>query len=84
MIKQKGLPCFFETFSYAECYWDDLRQILANFEPKLLNENLNQKDLHDLMKKASNENVAIVNSFFVEKFEAYQKEFLRKSMNITA
>ena len=36
------------------------------------------------MKKASKENVAIVNSFFVEKFEAYQKEFLKKSMNITA
>ena len=69
MINQLGLPAFFETFSYAENQWDDLRQILVNYEPKLKNINLSSKEYHDLMEKTANANVAIVNSFFVEKFE---------------
>ena len=36
------------------------------------------------MEKTANANVAIVNSFFVEKFDVYMKEFLKKSMNIKA
>ena len=35
MVKQLGLPGMFETFSYADTHWDDLREILANYEPKL-------------------------------------------------
>ena len=84
MINNLGLPAFFETFSYAENYWGDLRQILSNLEPRLKNTNLTSNELHDLMEKTANANVAIVNSFFVEKFEAYLKEFLKKSMNIKA
>ena len=40
MVKQLGLPAMFETFSYADTHWDDLREILANFEPKLANKDL--------------------------------------------
>ena len=36
------------------------------------------------MEKTSKANVAIVNSFFVEKFEAYLKDVLKPTMNITA
>jgi len=36
--------------------------------------NLPSDEYHDLMEKTSKANVAIVNSFFVEKFEAYLKE----------
>ena len=71
MIKQLGLPCFFETFSYAESYWDDLRQILSNYEPELKNANLPKKLYLKLMKDTSNKHVAIVNAFFVQKFELY-------------
>ena len=84
MINNLGLPAFFETFSYAENQWDDLRQILSNYEPRLKDPNLTSKEQHDLMEKTANANVAIVNSFFVEKFDAYMKEFLKKSMNIKA
>ena len=70
MIQQKGLPAFFETFSYAENYWDDLRQVLANIEPRLKNANLSSDEYHKLMEETSKANVAIVNSFFLEKFEA--------------
>ena len=70
MIQQKGLPAFFETFSYAENYWDDLRQVLANIEPRLKNANLSSDEYHKLMEKTSKAKVAIVNSFFVEKFDA--------------
>ena len=84
MINQLGLPAFFETFSYAENQWDDLRQILGNIEPRLKNTNLSSNEYHDLMEKTANANVAIVNSFFVEKFEVYMKEFLKKQMNIKA
>ena len=70
MINNLGLPAFFETFSYAENQWDDLRQILSNYEPRLKDPNLSSKEQHDLMEKTANANVAIVNSFFVEKFDA--------------
>ena len=40
MVKQLGLPAMFETFSYADTHWDDLREILANFEPKLANKDI--------------------------------------------
>jgi len=69
MINQLGLPAMFETFSYAEHYWDDLRQILSTYEPKLKNQNLPSEEYRDLMEKTCRKNVAIVNSFFVEKFD---------------
>ena len=48
-----------------------MRQILSNYEPKLKNANLDSKTYHDLMEKTANQQVAIVNSFFVEKFKLY-------------
>ena len=33
--------------------------------------NLKGDELHDLMEQTSKANVALVNSFFVEKFDAY-------------
>ena len=49
MVKQLGLPAMFETFSYADTHWDDLRQVLVNFEPKLGSEDLTKDEYHDLM-----------------------------------
>ena len=84
MVQQLGLPCLFETFSYADKYWDDLRQVLASFEPKLENKDLPKEEFLDLMEKTTEENPHVVNSFFVNKFEIYLKEFMMKSMDITA
>ena len=47
MVKQLGLPAMFETFSYADTHWDDLREILANFEPKLANKELFKEENKD-------------------------------------
>ena len=51
MIYQLGLPAMFETFSYAEHYWDDLRQVLANFEPKLKDNNLPKEQFLAVLSK---------------------------------
>ena len=59
----------FETFSYADTHWDDLREILANFEPKLKEKNIPREELQDLMYEATQKYPHIVNSFFVEKFD---------------
>ena len=45
--------------------------MLSNFEPELKNMNLKSNELHDLMEQTCKANVALVNSFFVEKFDAY-------------
>ena len=84
MVQQLGLPCLFETFSYADKYWDDLRQVLAIYEPKLLDKDLPKEEFLDLMEKTTEENPHVVNSFFVNKFEIYLNEFMKKSMDITA
>ena len=47
MVKQLGLPAMFETFSYADTHWDDLREILANFEPKLADKDLFKEENKD-------------------------------------
>ena len=69
MIYQLGLPAMFETFSYAEHYWDDLRLVLANYEPKLKEKNLPKEEFLDLMEDTGNAYPHVVNSFFVEKFD---------------
>ena len=69
MIYQLGLPAMFETFSYAEHYWDDLRQVLANYEPKLKEKNLPKEEFLALMEDTGNAYPHVVNSFFVEKFD---------------
>ena len=84
MVKQLGLPAMFETFSYADTHWDDLRQVLANFEPKLAIENLTKEEYHDLMYECTQKYPHVVNTFFVEKFDHYYKEYLQKSLGITA
>ena len=84
MVQQLGLPGLFETFSQADKYWDDLRQVLASFEPKLENKDLPKEEFLDLMYKTTQLNPHIVNSFFVNKFDIFLNEFLKKSMNITA
>ena len=84
MVQQLGLPGLFETFSYADKYWDDLRQVLASFEPKLENKDLPKEEFLDLMYKTTQLNPHVVNSFFVNKFDIFLNEFLKKSMNITA
>ena len=53
MVKQLGLPAMFETFSYADTHWADLREILANFEPKLNDKNLSKEEQQDLMYEAT-------------------------------
>ena len=58
--------------------------MLASFEPKLLDKDLPKEEFLDLMEKTTEENPHVVNSFFVNKFEIYLKEFMMKSMDITA
>lgn len=84
MVQQLGLPGLFETFSQADKYWDDLRQVLASFEPKLENKDLPKEEFIDLMYETTQLNPHVVNSFFVNKFDIFLNEFLKKSMNITA
>ena len=69
MVKQLGLPGMFETFSYADTQWDDLREILANYEPKLASKDLTQDERYNLMYEATQKYPHVVNSFFVEKFD---------------
>lgn len=71
MVKQLGLPAMFETFSQADTHWDDLKQILINFEPKLANKDLSKEEYYNLMYETTQKNPHIVNSFFVEKFDHY-------------
>ena len=49
MVKQLGLPAMFETFSYADTHWDDLKQILTNYEPRLANKDLTDDEYYDLI-----------------------------------
>ena len=84
MVKQLGLPGMFETFSYADTHWDDLREILANYEPKLKEKDIPKEEQQDIMYEATQKYPHIVNSFFVEKFDHYYKEYLQKSLGINA
>ena len=69
LIDQEGLPTFFQTFSQANTYWDDLFQILKEFDENLRVDNLTHDQRQDLLKKACENNPHIVNTFFVEKFQ---------------
>lgn len=44
MVKQLGLPAMFETFSQADTHWNDLKEILINFEPELANKELTKDE----------------------------------------
>ena len=82
MIDQEGLPTMFQTFSQANTYWDDLFQILKEFDVNLREENLDHVERQKRVKIACENNPHIVNTFFIEKFNLQMKEFLIPTMKI--
>ena len=81
MIDEYGLPTIFNTFSYADQHWSDLKAILQPFYNKhnLFDPNVPEDIMDKWFKEAREEHPEVVQEQFVLKFDSYLPCFLIKT-----